>query len=329
MPANLPPDYYAAEKRYRQAETYEQKIECLREMLAIMPKHKGTEHLQGDLKRKIAKLNSQSQKKHVKAKSAGLDHIPNEGAGQAVLVGAPNTGKSSLLNYFTNAKSEVAEFPFSTYRPVCGMMPFEDIGIQLVDIPPISPNYRESWMFNIIRMADVVLLLADLSDPKSKSQLQEVIQILENHHILLKKNGESRPQGQIAVKTTLFVGTKSDEKDNAIDEGALRNLLDPSIPFLNVSLLKEDQLDVFKRSIFLSMDIIRVYTKIPGKPADYEKPYLLKHGATVQEAAEIIHKELSDSMTFARIWGSEKYDGQRVERDHKLEDRDVIEIHTK
>ena len=329
MPANLPPDYYAAERRYREANSAEEKITILREMLAIMPKHKGTEHLQGDLKRKIAKLQSQSKKKTATSRSSGLDHIPSEGAGQAALVGAPNSGKSSIVAGLTNAHTEVADYPFSTFRPVQGMMPYEDIQIQLIDLPPVAVEYSESWLFNIIRLADLVLFVNDLSNEDALNQCDQTLSILEEHHIVLKPEGDRRPQGSIAVKPTLVLGTKADDGDAPRRGERLLNHLRDDFPFVHLSIKHGTKIDELKKMMFEKLRVIRVYTKIPGKKADYEKPYILPAGTTVSDAAKSIHKELADSMTFSRLWGSDAYDGQRVERDHVLQDKDVLEVHTR
>ena len=329
MPANLPPDYYAAEKRYRQADTIQEKIGILREMLALMPKHKGTEHLQGDLKRKIAKLNAQVQKKQVTSRSSGADYIPREGAGQAVLVGPPNSGKSSIVAALTHAHVEVAEYPFSTFRPVQGMMPYEDIQVQLVDLPPVSPMYTESWVYNIIRLADLVLLVVDLSASNPDEQVLETRQILEDHKISLQREGERRPQGPVAVKPTLLVGMKVDLSGAPQGAQMMEQTYGGEFPTVFVSVKSWANIDAFRRAVFQGIRMIRVYTKIPGKKSDLSKPYILPSGTTVFEAAKAVHKELAETMTYARIWGSDKYDGQRVERDHVMEDGDVIEIHTK
>lgn len=329
MPANLPPDYYAAERRYRRAGTLEEKVEILREMLAIMPKHKGTEHLQGDLKKKIAKLQSQARKKHATSKSSGLDHIPREGAGQVVLVGHPNSGKSSVLTKLTNAHSEVAEYPFSTFRPVQGMMAFEDIQVQLVDLPPVSSNYTEPWLFNIVRLADLVLLIIDLSVNHPEEQVFETCELLEEHKISLKREGERRPQGPIAVKTALLVGTKADAVGARESAENLEKIYGEQYLYTFVSIKNQTNIDKLRKVIFEGIRVLRVYTKIPGKKSDLSKPYVLPLGTTVIEAAMAIHKELAETMKYARIWGSDKYNGQRVERDHVLEDGDIIEIHTR
>lgn len=329
MPANLPPDYYAAERRYREARDIPEKINILREMMALMPKHKGTEHLQGDLKRKIAKLQNQSQKKQVRNKYTGLDHIPMEGAGQAVLVGLPNSGKSSILSVLTHAKPEIADFPFSTFKPIQGMMPYEDIQIQLVDLPPISEAYTEYWVFNIIRLANIVLLIIDLSRPNAVKDVEQLRDQLENHKIVIKKEGESKPQGSIALKTALIIGSKSDTENSKENIKKLNYQYLNSFPIIPISIIDNQALDQLSRQLFQAMRIIRVYTKVPGKKSDFEKPYILPRGTTVFDAAKTIHKDLADRMKYARIWGTDIYDGQRVEKDHILTDRDVIEIHTR
>ena len=328
MPANLPPDYFAAERRYREANTPEEKMACLREMLAVMPKHKGTEHLQGDLKRRIAKLNVQAQKKQATSRASGFDHMPREGAGQIALVGAPNSGKSSILNAFTNANSDVQPFPFSTFKPVQGMKAYEDIQIQLVDLPPVSIRHTETWVFSIVRMANVVLLVVDLGDASPRSKVEETLSLLETHKIILGVEGEDRPQGPIARKKTLMIGSKADLDGSAEISRLLQQQFGDRFPVLSISVEQGVNNDLFKTRCFQSLGVIRVYTKMPGKKADMETPYILPPGSTVQQAARTIHKDLLKTMKYARLWGSEKYDGQRVERDHILADQDIIEIHT-
>jgi ribosome-interacting GTPase 1 len=328
MPANLPPDYFAAEKRYRQTTDIQEKIRILREMLAIMPKHKGTEHLQGDLKRKIAKLQSQAKKKHATSRSSNLDHIQREGAGQVALVGPPNSGKSSILTHMTHAHSTVAEYPFSTFKPVQGMMSFEDVQVQLVDIPPVSTDYSESWIFNIIRLVDLVLLTADLSDKACVCKTTETLGILKDHRIRLETSGEKTPQGPDAIKSTIMIGTKRDHTDAEEHESAIIENF-PQFTLISVSIEGQINIPEFKREIFKGLRIIRVYTKIPGKKADHSAPYVLPVGSTVQEAATMIHKEVGEMMTYARLWGQDAYAGQRIERDHILKDGDVLEVHTR
>ncbi len=328
MPANLPPDYYAAERRYRETADIQEKIDILREMLAIMPKHKGTEHLQGDLKRKIAKLQSQNRKKQVRGSGPSLDHIPREGAGQVVLVGMPNSGKSSMLTVLTHAHSEVADYPYSTFKPVPGMMPFEDIQIQLIDLPPVSKRYTESWVYNIIRLADLVLLLVDFSTDQFKNHFSETCTQLDAHKISLCREGESKPRGTIAYKSTILAGTKMDDPLSYNNVEKFKSIEGADFPVCPFSIHDPQKIDALKKAIFKSLRIIRIYTKTPGEKIKYDQPYVLPLGTTVFQGAKEIHKELAERMRYARLWGSDKYKGQRVERDYVIQDRDIIEIHT-
>ena len=154
MPANLPPVYFDAEKRFREAKTPESKIEALEEMLTIMPKHKGTDKLRADLRRRIAKLKEQAQQKKGGARRDAAYMIEKEGAAQIAVIGAPNTGKSALVAALTNASPEVAEFPHTTWKPTPGMAPYENIQFQLVDTPPITRDYLDPWMADLMRRAD-------------------------------------------------------------------------------------------------------------------------------------------------------------------------------
>ena len=162
MPANLTPDYHRAEERFRHARTVEEKIDALEEMLRVVPKHKGTDGLQGDLKARLAKLKKQPASKAGKATHSHL--IPREGAGQVALVGPPNTGKSSLVAALTKAKPEIAPYPFTTREPHAGMMDWEDVRVQLIDTPPITADYLESYLSSTVQVADAALLMVDLGD---------------------------------------------------------------------------------------------------------------------------------------------------------------------
>ena len=137
MPANLPPQYFAAEKRFRAAKTIPEKIEALEAMLAIMPKHKGTDKLRADLRGRMAKLSAEAERARATSRKGTSHYIRKEGAGQAVLVGLPNVGKSQLVAALTEATPEIGEYPFTTRSAIIGMMPFENVQIQLIDLPPL------------------------------------------------------------------------------------------------------------------------------------------------------------------------------------------------
>ncbi len=329
MPANLPPQYLRVKQRYSEAATPEEKIECLQEMLAIIPKHKGTEHLQTDLRKRLVthRKEVQQAKKKGARTSQSLDHIEKEGAGQAVLVGASNTGKSSIVAASTAADVQVADYPFSTFRPAPGMMAYEDVQVQLVDLPPVSRDYTESWVFNVIRNADLVLLTVDLSQPDPEEQVLDLTEILEVHHLMLAGSRDvSSPNLSTAVKPTLILATKQDTPAAVAGLASLREAYADEFPIFPLSVKSEQHLKQMSRRVFEALNLLRVYTKAPGKKPDLDQPYVLPVGSTVLDVAEAIHKDFAENLRFARIWGSEKYAGQQVKRDYVVEDRDILEI---
>ena len=137
MPANLTPEYLAAEEEFKSAQSHEEKIAALERMLSTVPKHKGTEKLQADIKRRLSRERKEGHKKGG-ARTVPFWLVKKEGAGQVALIGPPNAGKSSLLAALTNARPEVADYPFTTHAPTPGMMAYENIQVQLIDLPPVS-----------------------------------------------------------------------------------------------------------------------------------------------------------------------------------------------
>jgi ribosome-interacting GTPase 1 len=127
MPTNLPPEYFEVEKRFREAKSAQEKVEAIEQILAVIPKHKGTDKLRADYKRRLSKFKSKQQTKKITSKRDAAHRVDREGAAQVVLVGAPNVGKSALVGALTNASPEVADFPHTTRMPAPGMMPFENI----------------------------------------------------------------------------------------------------------------------------------------------------------------------------------------------------------
>ena len=326
MPANLPPTYHEAEERFRAAKTPEEKVVCLEEMLRIMPKHKGTDRLQADLKARIAKYKKQPKKKG--GTRAASHIIPREGAGQISLVGPPNSGKSALVAALTHAKPEVADYPFTTREPLPGMMPFEDIAFQLIDLPPVSEEYVEAWLYDLVRRADLLWLVVDGSS--SLDGLEQVRKLLEAKRIGIRPVGSDPPEDAAVGwtdKPGLLVVTGSDRPGSDENLEILRELLERPWPIVHVSPVAGEGLDELGRRTFEALGIVRVYTKQPGKPPDKEQPFTVEQGATVGDLARLIHKEISDKLKFARIWGENVFDGQTVQREHVLEEGDVIEIH--
>lgn len=322
MPANLTPAYLAADKKFKAATTPQDKLAALEAMLATIPKHKGTEKMQADLKRRIAKLRVETQRRKGAARGKSFYHVDKEGAGQVVLVGSPNAGKSRLLRALSNADPEVAEYPFTTRVPQPGMVEYENVQIQLVDLPPVTPEFAEGWLYAIIRTADAVLLVVDLSSEELLTETKLVL------HLLAQANLEFAgvPKGP-HEKRAVVAANKLDVPGAGARLAILRELLGDRLPLLPLSAEAGTGLDGLRRTLFDLLNVIRVYSKPPGKKADQSAPFILKKGATVLDAAEAIHKDFAEKMKYARLWGRDAYHGQMVSRDHVLEDGDVLELH--
>jgi uncharacterized protein len=329
MPANLTPQYHDADKRFRQAKTPAEKISALEDMLALIPKHKGTEKMQADLKRRLSRAREEAQKKGKAGARGNTYHVPREGAGQAALVGPPNSGKSTLLAMLTNATPEVGDYPFTTRKPLPGMMDFENIKIQLVDLPPIAPEWTEGWVFALIRNADLVLVLVDLASDEVFDQVEQVRSQLLTHKIrLMRQAGSEHPDGGEITKRALLVGNK-DDAEGAKERGAfLAELYAADFPVLTISAAFGSNLEALRRALFDGLGVLRVYTKSPGKKPELDAPFVLRQGATILDVAEAVHKDIAASLKFARVWGAETFDGQRVMRDYVVRDGDVIELHS-
>ena len=327
MPANLPAAYFEAEKRYREAKTPAEGISALEEMLAIMPKHKGTDKIKADLRRRISKLKSKQQEKKKLGRRDRGYKIEREGVGQIVLIGPPNVGKSALVAALTNADPLIADFPHSTWKPTPGMMYFEDIQIQLIDTPPISKEYMEPWFFDMARRSDIVLILVDLqTDPVQ--QLEETVSFLKEHRIApLRLAHLYEDKANWTFLNFLVVANKNDEQSSEENFEIFRSLLEDDWPLENVSAKTGYNFDLLKQALFNSLEIIRVYTKAPGKEPDLTAPFVLKRGSKMEDLASKIHKDFLEKLKYARIWGKHVYDGQMIQRHHVLQDGDVVEIH--
>ena len=329
MPANLTPQYLDAEKRFRQAKTPAERISALEEMLALIPKHKGTEKMQADLKRRLSKARDEAQKKGKAGARGYTYHVPREGAGQVALVGPPNSGKSTLLGMLTNAVPEVADYPFTTRKPLPGMMEFENIKIQLVDLPPLAPEWTEGWVFALIRNADLVLMCVDLASDDVLEHIEQVKRQLAAHKLRLvgHASAEAPTEGE-AAKRALLVGNKEDAAGAKERAAMLHELYGAEFTALTVSAATGSNLEALRRALYDGLSILRVYTKAPGKKPELSAPFVLKKGSTVVDVAEAVHKDFAASLKFAKVWGVDTYDGQRVTREYVVQDGDVIELHT-
>jgi ribosome-interacting GTPase 1 len=327
MPANLTPQYLEAERNFRQARTTQEKIACLEEMLAVIPKHKGTEHLRADLRTKLAGLTRSLDKKAATQRMSMT--IEKVGSAQVAVIGLPNSGKSQLVAGLTNAAPAVAAYPFTTQNATPGMMNFENVQIQLIDTPPLSEHPPEWWLLNIIRRAEVLLLLVDLGDDPV-AQAEALTAKLNEKRIGLggPENDEAGDKdAPVSYKKALLVGNKADLDSDGSQFRALKNRCGDRLPTLAISAALGQGLDELKRSLFNVLDVIRVYTKEPGGKPDMTEPIVLDRGSTLEMAAAAIHKSFARRMKYARIWGSGRFDGVQVKRDHVLEDGDIIELH--
>lgn len=329
MPANLTPQYLAAEQAFKEAGTIEEKIHCLEEMLRVIPKHKGTDHLQGDLKKRLSKLHDQEKKETGKAHRGHSYKIRKEGAGQVALAGMPNTGKSSIVKILTNAEPEIAAYPFTTRVPQAAMMPYRDIKVQLIDMPPVSDEHEEHWVLDLLKAAEAVLLVADLSaDPLG--QLEFTLKHMEDRRLLTGRAEEIPEQERVpaAVYRPMIVAcNKVDDKAAQEDYEVFRQLIEVDLPTFPVSAVTGRGMETLRDELFDMLNVIRVYSKSPGHKADLEEPYVLPAGSTVLDFAEAVHRELVEKFRYTRIWSENKYEGQMVNRDEPLSDGDVLELH--
>ena len=325
MPANLTPEYFKAEKWFRSATSNDEKIMALEQMLRVMPKHKGTDHLRADLRKKLSKLKEGGTQKKA-GKHVDIFHVPRSGAGQIVLLGSPNCGKSSIVGGLTNAKVHVADFPFASGAPVPGMVQFEDIKIELVDMPPITADYSAPGQVGTYRNCDLIAIVIDLS-ANVEEQLLICLDFLESRSLLLgSETPEHDSQGNVLGKKAFCICTKSDiAKPGALEN--LKKLCKYSFEFVEVSAVSDDGLEGLPEKLFKLLGIIRIYSKPPGKPADMTDPFTLPVGSTVMDLATTVHRQLAEKLKFARIWGTGVYDGQNTQRNHVLNDKDVIELH--
>ncbi len=329
MPANLSPEYKHADEAYRQAKTVEEKLAALEEMLACIPKHKGTEHMQADIKRRIAKLKEAPPSK-AGARVRDIFHVERGGAGQAVLIGLPNCGKSAIVGALTKAKVSVTDYPFGTHVPVPGMAFHEDVPIQLVDMPPLTPESVMPGMMGAYRSADIIAIVVDLAAPDALEQLEACLDVLTKRNLLpvgRRVAGDERDEEGRQLKTTLILGTKADVPGATDTFEALRELYGERLPMFAVSATTRAGLDAFIAHVFTTLNVIRVYCKQPGKPADMGAPFILPRGSSVLDMAREVHREFPEKLKHACVWGSSRFPGQQVQRDHILQDRDVVELH--
>jgi len=339
MPTNVTPEYKKAEEAYRKAREPKERLDCLREMLRTIPKHKGTDHLQADIKTRIKQLTEELAGPKKGGRRSGPSHVVrHEGAAQVAMIGPPNAGKSSLHVKLTGSTSDVGPYPYTTHLPIPGMIPYEDIHFQLVDLPPISDDFMESWFVNALQPADAALLVIDLSDPECLEQVPTILRRLAEKKIYLKTawpgleaSDSAQPDDSDDVFSlrlpTVLVANKSDLDPDPGEVEVLEELLGLRFPALTVSAKTGDGLDELGTFLFKALEIVRVYTKTPGKPAENDKPFTVRRGGTVHDVAQLVHKDIAEGLKFARMWGTDVYDGQQVGPEHLVSDGDLVELH--
>jgi ribosome-interacting GTPase 1 len=330
MPANLPPQYYELEREYTREHDPREKLRLAKELLRVMPKHKGTDKLQAEMKAKISKLKKQidgGAKSHGARQATAHDHIDKEGAGQVILIGPPNCGKSSLVETLTHAKPIVADYPYTTREPMTGMTVFETVQIQLIDTPPISSEMYENYLSGLIRNCDLVVMVADLAAKTMVEDIRFILSKLEEKRIILQSEVTEEPEDpRLCYRKTIVCGHKEYEDESGVMLGTLKEMF-PGFVVVPTSIIDDDSLAAFQKAIFDALSIMRVYTKPVGHDPDYNDPIILPIAGTVEQAAEALHKDFAHKLKFAKIWGEGKFDGQRVQGDFQLSDGDIIEFH--
>lgn len=341
MPANLSPEYKAAEAAYRSARDPRERLELLREMLRVIPKHKGTEHLQADIKARIKDLTGELGSARRGGGHGGPALVVRpEGAAQIALLGPPNAGKSLLHARLTGSGAHVADYPFTTQYPEPGMMPHEDVHFQLVDLPAVSPEHPVPWLASTLQMADAALVVVDLGDASCVGQLESLHAVLRDKRVSLTERWGTAPGAQpdgtpadedpFALQLpALLVANKVERlADLAAELAAFRELAGVRYPMLAVSAATGRGLAEIGPWLFRHLGIVRVYTKTPGHPADRERPFTLRAGQTIRDVARLVHKDLERSLRYARVSGRSGFEGQQVGPEHAVADGDVVELHT-
>jgi hypothetical protein len=331
MPANLTPQYHKAEAEYRHAQSPEDELRCLEQMLREIPKHKGTDKLQAELKAKISKAKAEVEH-HKKTGKKGHHgpQIQRQGAGRATIIGGPNAGKSQLLARLTRAAPEVAPYPFTTREPQPGMMPWEDVSVQLIDTPPITADVMDPSILGLIRGSDLVLLMADVGNDDGLEALPPVLERLNQTKTRLAKESSLHEDDIGLSFTRAFLVLNKIDLPGFEDRIALLKEFCP-LDFCEFRISAEHGtgLEVLRNAIYESLDVVRVYTKLPTKKeADFDKPFTLKRGGTLHDVAELVHRDLAATFKYARVWSTSLVaPGTQMKGDYVIHDKDVVEIH--
>jgi ribosome-interacting GTPase 1 len=338
MPTNVTAEYKKAEEAFRKARDPRERLECLREMMRTIPRHKGTEHLQADIKSRIKQLTEEISAPKKGGKRSGPSHVVRpDGAAQVALLGPPNSGKSSLHARLTGSRTEIGPWPFTTQVPVPGMFPHADVHFQLVDLPPVTDEYMEPWLAAALQPADAALLVIDVDAPQCVEQVPALMARLAERKVFLRARWpglpgtEPRPGGPDDPfrldLPTLLVANKCDLDPDPDEVRVLEELLGLRFPAMSVSATTGAGLEALGPFLMRALDIVRVYSKSPGKPVDRDRPFAVRRGDTVIDVARRVHQDIARDFRFARVWGAGVFDGQQVGPDHPVEDGDIVELH--
>jgi ribosome-interacting GTPase 1 len=312
MPANLTPEYKEAEAAFRAAREPRERLECLREMLRAIPKHKGTDHLQADIKGRIKELTDElTAARRGGTRTGPPTVIRPEGAAQIALLGPPNSGKSALHHALAGSHAAVGPYPFTTQYPQPGMLPFEDVAFQLIDLPPATTEHPVPWLANALQPADGAMLVVDLTDPACVEAVLRLhgllaarrVQLIPSWPRGLPPSGDDESDPFAIVLPTLLVAAKADlVADREGELAVFRELTGVAYPALTVSALTGEGLEDVGPWLFDRLGVVRVYTKVPHCPADLSRPYTVRRGQTVHDVAVMVHKEVAGSLRHARLW---------------------------
>ena len=333
MPTNVSPEYKRAESDYKSAREPRDRLAALREMLRAIPKHKGTEHVQSDIKKRIKELTDElTGPKKGGTRGGPPTTIRSEGAGQIALLGPPNSGKSTLHDALTGSGSAAGPYEFTTQFPQPGMLPVGEVGIQLIDLPPISSSHPIPWIANALQPAEGAMLVVDLSHPGCVAAVDDLVGVLDKKKVRLIgewPKGADEPFDSedpfVKLLPTVIVAARAHEIDDVETELAiLEDLIGLDLPTLHASVIGDDN-DHVGPWLFEALGVVRVYTESAAKKDD--KPYTIRRGQTVIHAAELVHKDFAEQFRFARLIRTGEPDRQ-VGRDFELLDGDRIELHT-
>lgn len=333
MPANLPPEYYDAQRRYSSASEPDEKLDALEDMLSLLPKHKGTDKIQADIRRRISDVKEEKKKKKKKQQQRKKQRsitIEREGSGQIMLLGPPNSGKTSILNEFSALDRKTGDYPFTTREPYPGMVQYKNVDIQLVDFPPLTTDYVPDWVNPLLRGSDGFAMVIDPTMDQCLEDLEEMLDILRDEKIIPSWRTSQLPpiSAGTLVQPTVLIANKMD-KENAEEKlDVLRELYqDDEFDPLLLSLETGEGKDKLLEEIWNLLGKIRVYSRPEGGDPDYTSPYTIEEDSTVMEFARKVHRDFANNLQYAKVWNHpEAYEGQRVPRDHKLVDEEEVQL---